>query len=97
MRILQHHLNHHLHLQRAGWSCSLLALKESPDLLEATALADKDDKHGDAAEEVDCIDGDIDVGADLGAHALAPQKLAQRFKAPSEPQNQKQLGIEHLK
>ena len=97
MRLLQDHLNHHLQLQGARWSCSLLALKEPPDLLEATALADKDDKHGDATEEVDRVDGDSDVGADLAAHALNPQKLAQRLKAPGESQNQKQLGIEHLK
>ena len=77
----------HLELQGACWSCGLLALEESPDLLEATALAHKDDKHGDAAEEVDSIDADSDVGADLAAHALAPQQLAQRFKAPSEAQD----------
>ena len=67
---------HHLQLQRARWSCGLLALEESPDFLEATTLADEDDKHGDAAEEVDRIDRDGDVGTDLAAHALAPQQLA---------------------
>ena len=54
----------------------MLALEESPDFLEATTLADEDDKHGDAAEEVDRIDRDGDVGTDLAAHALAPQQLA---------------------
>ena len=83
----KHSLNHHLQLQGARWSCGLFALEESPDLLEATALADKDDKHGDAAEEVDRIDGDSDVGADLAAQTLAPQQLAKRFKAPCEAQN----------
>ena len=65
----------------------MLALEESPDLLEATALADKDDKHGDAAEKVDRIGGDSDVGADLAAQTLAPQQLTKRFKAPCEAQN----------
>ena len=78
---------HHLQLQGARWSCGLLAFEESPDLLEATALAHKDDKHGDAAEEVDRVDGDSDVGADLAAHTLAPQQLGERFKAPSEAQD----------
>ena len=82
MRILQY-----LQLQGACWSCCLLALKESPDLLDAAALADKDDKHCDATEEVDRIDADSDVGADSAAQTLAPQQLAQRFKAPSESQN----------
>ena len=83
----KHSLNHHLQLQGACWSCRLLALEESPDLLEATALADKDDKHGDAAKEVDRVDGDSDVGADVAAQTLAPQQLAERFKAPREAQD----------
>ena len=47
-------------------------------------LAHEDDKHGDAAKKVDRVDGDANVGADLGAEALASEKLVQRFKSPGE-------------
>ena len=92
---LRHH-DHHLQLQGSRWSSGLLALKESPDLLETTALAHKDDKHGDAAEMVDYVDGHTDGRADMTAHALVSQQLAQRFKTPGETQDEPKLGIEHL-
>ena len=62
----------------------MLALNESRDLLQTTALAHEDDEHGDAAKKVDRVDGDANVRADLGAEALASEKLVQRFKSPGQ-------------
>ena len=62
----------------------MLALKEPQDLFKTTTLAREDDEHGDAAKKVHRVDSDPNVGADLGAEALASEKLVQRFKSPGQ-------------
>ena len=59
-------------------------MKESWDFLKTTSLAHEDDEHGDAAKKVDRVDGDANIRADLGAQALASEKLVQRFKSPGQ-------------